>query len=107
MKGLFAGAALVLLCASARAQSIPVVDDSNLPRFEVVSVKPGDPNAFSRGMGFRPGAFFVKASALFNALMIAFGLRVQQTMPLPDFFMREPFTIEARAAAGTPQTDLP
>jgi hypothetical protein len=43
------------------------VDDAALPRFEVASVNPGDPNAFGRGMGFRPGAFFVKDSALFNS----------------------------------------
>ena len=96
-----------LAIAALLLQTIPVVDDATLPRFEVVSVKPGDPNAFQRGMGFRPNAFFVQDSDLYNPLLVAFGVRPHQLTGIPEFAMRERFTIEARAPEGAARADLP
>ena len=39
------------------AQSIQLVDESKLPRFEVASVKPGDPKADRATIGTPPGRF--------------------------------------------------
>jgi len=107
MRALATAAGCLILYALVSGQTTPVLDDAKLPRFEVVSVKPGKPDAFESGMGFRPGAFFVKDGALFSAFMMAFGLRMEQVSSLPDFLMRERFTIEARAPEGAPRADLP
>lgn len=51
-------AALIATVASvtvAQAQTIQEIDPAKLLRFEVASVKPGDPNAYTRGIGMLPG----------------------------------------------------
>src|SRR5436309_1670311 len=107
MKPILATAvSFLLLYTHAGAQTITVVDNAKLPRFEIVSVKPGDPNAFTRGQGFRPGGgFFSKDTNLVDVFMLAFGLRPQQLLPVPDFVQRQAFTIEARAP-GAPVPDI-
>jgi len=97
------------LSAPARAQTIPVVDDAKLPRFEVVSVKAGDPNADRRLVGFPPGRFNQENINLFNALLMAFNVRPSQIerASLPELVQRDPFTINAKAPDGSPRSDLP
>jgi uncharacterized protein (TIGR03435 family) len=101
----------VLVCGlavPAGAQTIQAVDDAKLPRFEIASVKPGDPSS-DRGMfGMPPGRFAQQNVTLVDAIMMAFNLRgVYQLGPLPDLVRRERFTIDARAAEGAPRADVP
>ena len=85
----------------AGAQTIPIVDDAKLPRFEVASVKPGDPNATSARFGIPPGRFVQDDADLFSAVMMAFNVRPYQiATPLPDLITRERFTINAQSPAG-------
>jgi uncharacterized protein (TIGR03435 family) len=103
----------VLCClalpALARAQTIQVIDDATLPRFEVVSVKPGDPNADRRMIGFPPGRFNQESMTLFNALLMAFSVRPSQIdrSSLPDLIQRDIFTITGKAPDAAPRSDLP
>ena len=53
--------------ARLEAQTIPLVDAAKLPRFEVVSVKPGDPNATLARIGSPPGRFSQENADLFSA----------------------------------------
>jgi uncharacterized protein (TIGR03435 family) len=102
---------VLLVCCLARpvaAQTILAIDDAKLPRFEVASVKPGDPNS-DRGMfGMLPGRFAQQNVTLVDAIVMAFGLRgIYQLGPVPDLVRRERFTIEARMAEGAPRSDVP
>lgn len=82
-------------------QTIDLVDDAKLPRFEVASIKPGDP-AVSRGMfGFPPGRFVQENLNLFNTVLAAFRVRPDQIAPLPDIAQRERFTINAKIPEGS------
>jgi uncharacterized protein (TIGR03435 family) len=81
-------------------QTIDLVDDATLPRFEVASIKAGAPAA-SRGMfGFPPGRFVQENLNLFNTVLAAFGVRPDQLGPLPDLAQHERFTINAKAPDG-------
>jgi uncharacterized protein (TIGR03435 family) len=72
-----------------------------LPRFEIASVKPGDPNATTASFGIPPERFVQENGDLFSAVMMAFNVRPYQiAMPLPDLITRERFTINARTPAG-------
>ena len=103
--------ALALCCLACSttvpAQTIEIVDDARLPRFEVASVKPGDPNANRASVGTPPRRFFQQDMNLFSALGLAFGMRPYQLLPLPDFVQRERFSIDARMPEGAKQADLP
>jgi hypothetical protein len=45
------------LSLTALGQTIDVVDDAKLPRFEVASIRPGDPHATGARVGSPPGRF--------------------------------------------------
>jgi len=99
----------VLAAGPAAAQRIELIDDATLPRFEVASVRRGDPNAPPGRVDFPPGRFVQENVPLLNALSLAFDLRsYQMTGPFPDLVTREPFTIDARmpaASTGRPVVD--
>ncbi len=97
----------LVLPAPALAQTIDVIDAAKLPRFEVASVKPGDPNAQRASVGVPPGRFVQQDMNLVSALMMAFGIRPYQLAPFPDFITRERFTINAKAPDGASRQDLP
>jgi uncharacterized protein (TIGR03435 family) len=102
---------VAIVCCLARpagAQTIQSIDDAKLPRFEIASVKPGDPTS-DRGMfGMLPGRFAQQNVTLVDAIMMAFNLRgFYQLGPLPDLVRRERFTIDARMADGAPRADVP
>ena len=103
----FAAAVVAALgLARAGAQTIPIVDDVKLPRFEIASVKPGDPNATTGRFGIPPGRFFQDNADLFSAVMMAFTVRPYQiSTPLPDLITRERFTINAQVPAGASVAD--
>jgi uncharacterized protein (TIGR03435 family) len=83
-------------------QTIDVVDDARLPRFEVASIKPGDPGSTRATVGFPPGRFVQENLRMFDALMMAFGVRPYQLGTLPELLQRERFTINAKVPEGTP-----
>ena len=93
-------------CPLAMAQTLQVVDDAQLPRFEVASVKPGDPNADRASIGTPQGRFVQENMNLVNALEIAFGARSYQFGTLPDLILRDRFSINARMPAGAAPADL-
>jgi uncharacterized protein (TIGR03435 family) len=97
------------LAAPARAQTIQVIDDAKLPRFEVVSVKAGDPSADRAMFGTPPGRFNQENLNLVSALGLAFGVRPGQIdrSTLPDLIQGDRFTINAKAPDGAPRSDLP
>jgi len=98
----FAAAVVAALgLAKAGAQTITLVDDATLPRFEVASVKPGDPNATFSRIGAPPGRWAQENANLLSAVMMAFGANPYQiATPLPDIITRERFSINAQAPAG-------
>jgi uncharacterized protein (TIGR03435 family) len=100
--------ALVLVEGLLDAQHrIALVDEATLPRFEVVSVRPGDPRGGPPRVDFPPGRFVQENAPLMNAISVAFdALPNQFVEPLPDLVTREPFTIDARMPAGTSATNL-
>jgi uncharacterized protein (TIGR03435 family) len=98
---------LAVSVVTARAQTIQTVDDAKLPRFDVVSVKPSDPNANRGSFGFPLGGFHQENVTLFNTLLTAFAIRPYQVPAMPDMIQRERYTIDARAPAGASRTDLP
>jgi uncharacterized protein (TIGR03435 family) len=87
------------------AQTLLLIDDARLPRFEAASVKPGDPNASGGMISFAPGQFRQENMELLSAFASAFGVRPYQIAPMPDFLLRQRFTITARMPAGAPATD--
>ena len=96
---------LVGPCAS--AQRIEMVDIANLPRFDVASVKRGDPNVPGK-LDVSPGRLLVQNQPVWNAITIAFDVpRPQLVNPPPDL-MRDPFTIEGRlpVTAALPELKL-
>jgi uncharacterized protein (TIGR03435 family) len=99
---------LIATCGTvAAAQRIEVIENAKLPRFEVASVKPGDPNETSGSIGFPPGQFRQDNMPLLSAFLNAFGIRPSQLSPMPDFLLRERFTIVARMPTRAPPTDRP
>jgi uncharacterized protein (TIGR03435 family) len=105
----FAAAVVAALgLSNGGAQTITLVDDAKLPRFEVVSVKPGDPNATWGRFGIPPGRFSQDNADLFSAVMMAFGVRPYQIAgPVPDLITRERFTINAQMPVGATVFDRP
>jgi uncharacterized protein (TIGR03435 family) len=88
------------------AQAIVPIDDAKLPRFEVASVKPGDPNSDFGRIGLPPGRFSQQNLPLATAILWAFDIKPYQlAMPLPDLVTRERFMIEARVPEGAAATD--
>jgi uncharacterized protein (TIGR03435 family) len=86
-------------------QAIDLVEDSRLPRFEVASIKPGDPVADRGSFGFPPGRFVQENMNLFNTVLAAFRVRPDQLAALPDLARRERFTINAKLPEGTRPPD--
>jgi uncharacterized protein (TIGR03435 family) len=101
-----AAAVAALGLAKVGAQTILTLDDAKLPRFEVASVKPGDPNSTLARISTPPGRFFQENADLFSAVMMAFGLSPYQIVePLPALIARQRFSIDARAPAGSTNLD--
>lgn len=97
----------VLAPGPAAAQRVESIDDAKLPRFEVASVRRGDPNARPGRVDFPPGRFVQENVPLLNALSLAFDLLSYQLAgPLPDLVTREPFTIDARMPAVSTAAEL-
>ena len=96
-----------LAVAATSGQTIDIVDDARLPRFEVASVKPSDPHANSGRFGIPPGRFVQENTSLFpSTIGFAFSVRPYQVAgPLPDLMTREKFTINALMPAGAPVSD--
>jgi len=90
----------------AMAQTMQRVEDAQLPRFEVASVKPGDPAAGRAFFGIPPGRFVQQDMNLVSALAMAFGLQPYQLgSPLPDLIQFERFSIAARMPDGAAPAD--
>jgi len=100
-------ACCVAFCPSALAQTIQLFEDAKLPRFEVASVKSGDPNANRASIGTPPRRFVQQDMNLISAIAMAFAVRPYQMFPPPDFVQRERFSIDARMPEGATQIDLP
>src|SRR5438477_3459773 len=82
----------LVLPMSVLGQTIDVVEDAHLPRFDVVSIKPGVSSDGPIRIGFPPGRFVQENMNLLNALMMAFGVRPYQLGTVPDLIRRERFT---------------
>lgn len=93
------------LCAFAQ-QRIELIDPATLPRFDVVSVKPGDPRLPGKLFDFSPGRLVQENYPLWNAVSLAFDVpRDQLAAPLPDL-VGQPFTIDARLPVTATATEL-
>jgi len=100
------GGLLIACGASVIAQRIEAIDEATLPRFEVASVRLGNPNATSARIGTPPGRFVQEDMDMFSALNMAFGVRpYQMPNPLPDV-LRGRYSIDAKMPAGAPQKDV-
>ena len=98
---------IVLAVYPVAAQRIELVDDARLPRFEVVSVRRGDPSAPAGRVDFPPGRFVQDNVPLLNAVSLAFDVRPELlAQPLPDLVTRVPFTIDARMPAASTAAEL-
>src|SRR5690348_3253996 len=76
---------------------IELIDESRLPRFEVVSVRRGDPGGNSPRLDFPPGRFVQENATLLNVVSLAFDVPPSNVAgPLPDVVTREPLSIDAR-----------
>ena len=98
-------ACALALCQPAIAQTVLLIDDAKLPRFDVASVKPGDPHVDQAMLGIPPGRFVQENLNLVNALEMAFGVASYQFGTLPDLIQRERFSIDARMPAGAAPAD--
>ena len=91
----------------AAAQRVEIVDEAKLPRFEVVSVKPGDPKGEPRPIEITPGRLVQSDMPLWNAVSLAFDLPMNRlARPLPELLTREPFSIDARMPVNTSVADM-
>jgi uncharacterized protein (TIGR03435 family) len=108
-RGLAAVVGCLLVFASrGLAQTPRVVDDAKLPRFEIASVRPGDPNVYWRSIGTPPGRFFMHDMELRSAVNVAFsGLSLGPESQIPEMVQRARFTVEARMPEGATPSDLP
>lgn len=97
-----------LLAASpATAQRIELVDDARLPRFDVASVKPGDPGSEPPPLSVTPGRIVQENVPLWNVISLAFDVRPSQlTGQVPNAAVQERFTVEGRMPVTTTTTDL-
>jgi len=105
------GTALLLVVLAQLAptaqQHIELIDEAKLPRFEVASVRPGDPKSSTQRVDFPPGRFVQENTTLVNIVSIAFDVPPSNLAdPLPDVVTREPFSIEARMPVGSSAADL-
>jgi uncharacterized protein (TIGR03435 family) len=92
------GAAFLLLTAIANAQS---------PSFEVASVKPNASGSdISTGSGLHNSRYSVENASLRSVFGTAFGMP-RSRIAGPDWIDAERFDIEAKAAADTPDKELP
>jgi len=100
------GGLLIACNASVIAQRIEAIDEGKLPRFEVASVKLGNPNATSARVGIPPGRFVQEDMDMRTALNMAFDVRpYQMPNPLPEV-LRGRYSIDAKMPAGAPQKDV-
>lgn len=89
-----------------RAQTIQMVDDATLPRFEAASVKPGNLSTPRPRFSIVDEQFEQRDIPLTMAFWQAFGLRSYQLSPLPDFIEQQTFTIKARMPAHTSPANM-
>lgn len=64
------------------------------PGFEVVTVKPGQPNARGKNIGFRGRHFLMRNFNVDDLLALAYGLHTRQIIGAPDWFNSELFDID-------------
>jgi uncharacterized protein (TIGR03435 family) len=91
--------------ASIVAQRIEVVDEADLPRFEVASVKPADPTATRSMVGIPPGRYVQEDADMFFALNVAFGVGFHQMPDRLPGALAERCSIHARMPAGATPRD--
>lgn len=95
-----------LLTGIVVAQSSTAIDDTTLPRFEVVSVKPGDNSSLNASANMEPGQYRVGNVPLVNVVSMGFdipGSRIEG----PGWIFSDRFTIAARISPGASNTQRP
>ena len=80
----------------------PPVDPET--RFEVASIKPSDPSAVPQ-MSMSPGRYNVAGVRVQGIISDALRVPSNRIIGLPDWSLKERYTIEAKAPEGTPSTD--
>jgi uncharacterized protein (TIGR03435 family) len=95
-----------MLCALAapgplHAQGASAADEA-LPRFEVASIKPADPDARQYRISTRPGQFLVENMPLLDIVASAFGVPSTRIVNAPGWLSQERFSIAARMPDGAP-----
>src|SRR5262249_42497765 len=91
-----------LTAAPLPAAPAPPVDPET--RFEVVSIKPSDAFAVPQ-MSMSPGRYNVSGVRLQGIISDALRVPPNRITGLPDWSLKERYTIAAKAPEGTPSTD--
>lgn len=91
-----------LSAAQLPAAPSPPVDPET--RFEVASIKPSDPSAVPQ-MSMSPGRYSVAGVRVQGIISDALRVPSNRIIGLPDWSLKERYTIEAKAPEGTPSTD--
>lgn len=102
MKKVFAIVTLVVLASAvtAQAQTIQVIEDAKLPRFDVVSVKPS-------GGSVTRVDFGVETGDLVNVVMFVFGVQAYQMANTSELIGQGRFTIDTRMPEGARPLNFP
>jgi len=77
------------------------------PRFEVASVKLGDPRDVRNVHDMSPGQYRVDNVSLLDIVAVAFGIPPERIDGAPDWVARERFSVTARMPTGAPAADRP
>jgi uncharacterized protein (TIGR03435 family) len=93
--------AVALAAGAAHAQVVPE------PRFEVASVKRGDPADVRNVRDMSPGQYRVDNVSLLDIVAVAFDIPPERIDGAPDWVARERFSVTARMPAGAPIADRP
>jgi len=94
--------ALLVLAAGVWAQEPPAAR----PQFDVVSLKPGDPNDPSSGGRSSPGGLQMRNAQVATIIRSAYGLNEYQLEGGPKWINSERFTLEVKYAIGTPREKI-
>jgi len=97
------GTALLALCiANPRCMPAQLLHaaEGKAPSFEVVTIKPADPEETTRSFKLSPGYFNARHVTLIDLLNFAYEVKtVNQIVGAPDWTSKELFDIEAKAGA--------
>jgi uncharacterized protein (TIGR03435 family) len=77
------------------------------PRFEVASVKRGDPRDVRNVHDMSPGQYRVDNVSLLDIVAVAFGIPPERIDGAPDWVGGERYSVTARMPAGAPISDRP